>query len=158
MRRTTLAIALMASLYGTSEVAAQAIRFAPHRAIYELMLSGTRNTNRQIEQANGRIAFEFTGNACEGFASRFRQVTRLSDGEGQTRISDVKTNTWENGPGTGFSFDTQTRADNVVTRGGRGQGGARGRTAICPSSCRSRGRSASILQALPSFQPPTCAC
>ena len=119
--RPSLVMALMLSLYGASQAQAQAISFAPHRAIYDLMLSSTRNTNRQIEQANGRIAFEFTGNVCDGFASRFRQVTRLSDGEGQTRISDVKTNTWENGPGTGFTFDTQTRADNVLTATGEGK-------------------------------------
>ena len=119
--RTRLVTALIFGFCGATTADAQAISFAPHRAIYDLMLSSTRNTNRQIERAYGRIAFEFTGNACSGFASKFRQVTRLSDGEGQTRLSDVKTNTWENGPGTGFSFDTQTRADNVVTATGEGK-------------------------------------
>lgn len=110
----------LGSSAAAAPVAAQPVAFAPHRAIYDLSLAGTRN-NREIEQAYGRIAFEFTGNPCTGFASKFRQVTKLSDGEGQVRLSDVKTLTWENGVGTGFRYDTQTRADNVVTASGEGK-------------------------------------
>jgi len=120
--RAAIALAALPSLmFGAqAPVSAQPIAFAPHRAIYDLSLAGTRN-NREIEQAYGRIAFEFTGNACTGFASKFRQVTKLSDGEGQVRLSDVKTVTWENGGGTGFRYDTQTKADNVVTAFGEGK-------------------------------------
>ena len=99
---------------------AQVVKFAPHRAVYDLALNETRK-DKQIEQANGRIAFEFTGNNCTGFKTQFRQITRMSDGEGQAKVSDVKSNTWENGKGNGFTFDSQTKTDQVVTVQGEGK-------------------------------------
>lgn len=119
--RVRFCIAVMLAAVAAPAVAsAQAIVFAPHRAVYELALTATRK-DKQIEQARGRIAFEFTGDSCKGFETKFRQVTQLSDGEGQARVSDVKTNTWESGSGSGFRFDTQTKTDQVVTVQGEGK-------------------------------------
>ena len=114
------AAALLAMIVSPNMSFAQSIAFAPHRAVYELALTATRK-DKQIEQARGRIAFEFTGDNCKGFETKFRQVTQLSDGEGQARVSDVKTNTWESGSGSGFRFDTQTKTDQVVTLQGEGK-------------------------------------
>lgn len=48
---------------------ADAVAFAPHRAVYDLHLLRTRG-NRQIEAVRGRILYDFSGNACEGYGRR----------------------------------------------------------------------------------------
>ena len=46
---------------------------ASHRAVYELKLVQARSNN--TVDARGRILYDFSGNACEGYALQFRQVS-----------------------------------------------------------------------------------
>ncbi len=79
----------------------------PHRAVYDLSLIGAPNA-RGVESARGRIAFDFTGDACEGYALNYRQVTVLEGGETGTRVSDLKSATFETGDGTSFRFRSES--------------------------------------------------
>jgi envelope integrity protein B len=81
------------------------IALAPHRAIYDLKLADTHK--RSLEAVRGRIVYDFSGNACEGYALRFRQVTELDSGEGKAAVSDLRSTTWEDGEAKNFRFTSQ---------------------------------------------------
>ena len=79
---------------------------AGHRAIYELKLSTGRNQSHAVS-ARGRILYDFSGNACEGYKLEFRQVSELDNGEGRVTLSDLRTNSWEDGAAKGYTFSSQ---------------------------------------------------
>src|SRR5438067_3360801 len=85
--------------------------FLSHQALYELKLVKSRGTNA-ISGARGRILYNFSGSACEGYTSEFRQVSELDSGEGKTTLSDLRSTTWEDGAGKSFRFKIATRMDN----------------------------------------------
>ncbi len=62
--------------------------------------------------AHGRIAFDFTGSACDGYVQNFRQLTELQPAEGPTRVSDMHSATFEDADGRSFDFKMQTSVDN----------------------------------------------
>ncbi len=82
-------------------------QLAPHRAVYDLSLA-TRKGARTVESARGRIAFDFTGDACEGYALKFRQVTVIESAETGTKTSDLRTANFESGDGKTFRFRNDT--------------------------------------------------
>jgi EipB-like len=82
------------------------VPLVPHRAIYDLKLSKSHGT-RGIEGVRGRILYDFSGNACEGYELKFRQVSELDSGEGQPALSDMRSNTWEDGDATKFRFNSE---------------------------------------------------
>jgi len=85
---------------------AERIPLAAHRAIYELALDPGKSSTR-VDTARGRIAFEMTGNACEGYSVSLRQVTELDTGEGKETTSDLRSTTWEGGDSRTFRFKNQ---------------------------------------------------
>jgi hypothetical protein len=91
------------------------VRLAPHRVVYDLSLASSRG-ERGVEAARGRIAFEFTGNACEGYALKYRQVTVMESGETGTKTSDLRTANFESGDGKTFRFRNDSRLDNGPTQ------------------------------------------
>jgi hypothetical protein len=84
------------------------IVMAAHRAVYDLSLSSTEGA-KGVDSARGRIVFEFTGTACEGYALNFRQVTELSGGDIGTRVSDIRSTTFEDGDGSQLRFNSDSR-------------------------------------------------
>jgi hypothetical protein len=93
--------------------AAAASALMPHRAIYELRLDPER-AGTQVDRAQGRIAFQLTGSACEGYAITLRQVTSLDTGEGQETLSDLRSESWENGNATSYRFKTQNYINRQI--------------------------------------------
>lgn len=89
-----------------AEEAAEAVTLAPHRAVYDLKLLEGRG-KQSLEGARGRILYDFAGNACEGYALQFRQVTELSPSEGKTVVSDLRSTNWEDGDGKAFRFTSE---------------------------------------------------
>ena len=47
---------------------------------------------------------DFSGNACEGYALLFRQVSELDNGEGRTTLSDLRSTSWEEGAAKRYVF------------------------------------------------------
>jgi len=86
------------------------VKLAPHIAIYDLKLTSSRG-KRALESVRGRIVYDFSGSACEGYALNFRQVTELDSGEGKVALSDLRTATWEEGDGQSFRFKSQNYMD-----------------------------------------------
>ncbi|MCF4127832.1 cell envelope integrity EipB family protein [Methylobacterium sp. SyP6R] len=123
--RSLLACVLLA--LSSPAMAAEAVHLAPHRAVYDLSLSGSSGT-RAVEGARGRIVFDFTGDSCKGFALQYRQVTVLESSESGTRTSDLRNTTFESGDGRSFRFRTQSDlngktaapVDGNAERGGKG--------------------------------------
>lgn len=103
--RSLLACVLLA--LSSPVLAAEAVHLAPHRAVYDLSLSGSSGT-RAVESARGRIVFDFSGDACKGFALQYRQVTVLESSESGSRTSDLRNTTFESGDGRSFRFRTQS--------------------------------------------------
>ncbi len=85
---------------------ADQVLLAPHRAIYDLKLSKSRGS-RGIEGVRGRILYDFSGNACEGYELQFRQVSELDSGEGKAALSDLRSTTWEDGEAKKFRFNSE---------------------------------------------------
>ncbi|MEH2469531.1 hypothetical protein V1281_001221 [Nitrobacteraceae bacterium AZCC 2161] len=95
---------------GLAHAAANA-PFIAHQALYELKLLKSRG-NATINSANGRILYNFTGSACEGYTSDFRQVSELDSGEGKNTLSDLRSTSWEDGAGKSYRFKIDTRMND----------------------------------------------
>ncbi len=76
---------------------------ASHRAVYELKLAQTRG-NSPAMSARGRILYDFSGSACEGYALQFRQVSELDNGEGKVTLSDLRSTSWEDSAAKSYIF------------------------------------------------------
>jgi EipB-like len=87
---------------------------APHRAIYDLKLVKSRGS-RGIEAVRGRILYDFSGNACDGYELRFRQVSELDSGEGKSALSDLRSTTWEDGNAKTFRFNSENLLNERTT-------------------------------------------
>ena len=83
---------------------------ASHRAVYDLKLSSTRG-KRAMNAVRGRILYDFSGSACEGYALQFRQVSELDCGEGKVIVSDLRATSWEDGAGKRLRFHSQNYFD-----------------------------------------------
>jgi EipB-like len=90
-----------------------AAELASHRAIYELKLAQTRG-NSPAAAARGRILYDFSGNACDGYALHFRQVSELDNGEGKVTLSDLRSTTWEDGAAKKFIFKSQNYLNETL--------------------------------------------
>jgi EipB-like len=88
--------------------------FLAHQAAYDLSLKTARRSP-SVEAAEGRIVYNFTGSACEGYTTDFRQVSRLNTGEGRTVVSDLRSSSWEEGKGASYRFRIETRLNNEST-------------------------------------------
>jgi EipB-like len=85
----------------------------PHRAIYDLSLGDTRG-NSQVAGVQGRILYDFDGNACQGYSLEFRQVSELDTGEGKESTSDLRSTTWEDAAAKSFKFTSQNFVDESL--------------------------------------------
>lgn len=108
---TAAAVALGSTFAGGPVHAAASGVFLAHQALYELSLVKSRGSN-SINGARGRILYNFSGSACEGYTSEFRQVSELDSGEGRTTLSDLRSTSWEDGSGKSYRFKIDTRMNN----------------------------------------------
>ncbi|MDC7785260.1 cell envelope integrity EipB family protein [Rhodoplanes sp. TEM] len=79
---------------------------ASHRAVYDLKLVRSQG-KRPLQSVRGRILYDFSGNACDGWVLQFRQVSELDNGEGRVAVSDLRASTWEEGNARSFRFNSQ---------------------------------------------------
>ena len=85
--------------------AKEPIKLAPHRAVYEVTLDDARSASG-ITGIDGRMVFEFTGSECDGYTLNMRMVTQMTDSQGQTNLTDLRSSTWEQGDGQKFRFQS----------------------------------------------------
>jgi EipB-like len=111
--RVLAGVAIVAAM-GAATVrtaSADAVALASHRAIYDLKLAQAKGS-RALASVRGRIVYDFSGNACEGYALNFRQVTELDNGEGKVAVSDLRSATWEEDAAKSYRFNFQ----NYISR------------------------------------------
>jgi hypothetical protein len=104
----TLAVA--AVVLGPAKASA-AVPFLPHQALYDLSLVKSHGSN-PVNSARGRILYNFSGSACEGYTSEFRQVSELEVGEGKMMLSDLQSSSWEDGDGKSYRFKIDSRTND----------------------------------------------
>src|ERR1700709_2215796 len=108
----TTAVGLVSALAAGRVEAAASGTFLSHQALYELSLLKSRGSN-SINGARGRILYNFSGSACEGYTSEFRQVSELDSGEGKVTLSDLRSTSWEDGAGKSYRFKIDTRMNDA---------------------------------------------
>ncbi len=109
---TAAAVALASNLVAGRVNAAAGGPFLSHQALYELSLVKSRGSN-SINSARGRILYNFSGSACEGYTSEFRQVSELDSGEGKLTLSDLRSTSWEDGAGKSYRFKIDARMNDA---------------------------------------------
>jgi len=110
------AAAFSAAVWSASEQPATAqgappMALASHRAVYDLKLSTSRG-KRAMSAVRGRILYDFSGSACEGYALQFRQVSELDSGEGKVVVSDLRATSWEDGQAKRLRFHSKNYFDD----------------------------------------------
>jgi hypothetical protein len=117
--RSLLLLTVAAAVVGPGFAAAQAraaasAAFLPHQALYDLSLVKSRGS-ASIDSARGRILYNFSGSACDGYTSEFRQVSELNSGEGKVTLSDLRSTSWEDGEGKSYRFKIDTRMNDAAS-------------------------------------------
>ena len=77
-RALLASIVVAAAIFGPAKASA-VVPFLPHQALYDLSLVKSRGSN-PVNSARGRILYDFSGSACEGYTSELRQVSELEVG------------------------------------------------------------------------------
>jgi hypothetical protein len=101
------AVLLGAGLPGQAQALAakEPIKLVPHRAVYEMSLDDARQATG-ITGIDGRMVFEFSGSECDGYTLNMRMVTQMTDSQGQSNMTDLRSSTWEEGKGQKFRFQS----------------------------------------------------
>jgi EipB-like len=120
MLKPFLAVSLVSLCVAMPSLALADARLLPHRAVYDLTLEKSKG-DQSVGEADGRIAFEFSGNACDGYVLNFRQILRISDQDTGDRMFDTRNSTWEDGAAKSFRFDAERRLNDSVTESGQGR-------------------------------------
>jgi hypothetical protein len=87
---------------------------APHRAVYEMSLATARG-GTGVTAVSGRMVYELTGSACEGYTQNMRFVTQMVNQGGSTVVTDLRSSSWEEGNGKRFRFDSSQYRDEKAT-------------------------------------------
>lgn len=93
--------------------AATPVPMASHHATYKLSLLKSKGANAPASAA-GIIDYAFSGSACDGYTTTFRQMTELQPSDGDARLNDMRSTTFEDGAGSQFSFKTTSRNDQAT--------------------------------------------
>lgn len=103
----------------------QGIVLAPHRGIYDMVLDRSRGGSG-VAEFNGRMVYELTGSACEGYTENMRFVMRMSNQEGNASVTDMRSSRWEDGDASNFRFSSSEFRDQELSSSTSGDA-ARGR-------------------------------
>jgi hypothetical protein len=88
------------------------VPFLAHRAIYDLALDADPS-RPSVETARGRIVFEFSGSACEGYTQNFRQVVVLQGPELGERLIDSSSRSFEEADGKIMRYSGSLRINDA---------------------------------------------
>lgn len=83
---------------------------APHRAVYEIVLADTRG-GTGVTELSGRMVYELTGSACQGYTQNMRFVTRMTNQEGASSLTDMRSSSWEDAVAKAFRFNSSQYRD-----------------------------------------------
>ncbi len=103
----TTGLGVLLAIAGAPEAVLAGTQLQPHRAVYDLGLTDSAEA-AGMTAVRGRMVYEFTGNACEGYSVAFRFVTQVADESGNTRVTDLQTSSFEEPAGKSFQFVSKT--------------------------------------------------
>jgi len=105
---------LAGMLVSFSACAAEAVHFAPHRAVYELSLEDS-TAGSGVSGVSGRMVYELNGSPCDGYTQNMRFVTVMTNQEGTETLSDLRNSSWEDADGKKLRFSsTQYQNDELA--------------------------------------------
>ncbi|WP_245504063.1 cell envelope integrity EipB family protein [Lichenihabitans psoromatis] len=84
---------------------------AAHHAVYKLSLLKASGA-KAPEAVDGLLSYDFTGSACDGYAMTLRQMTALQPQEGESRVSEMQTASFEGGDSHDYRFRVATKGDS----------------------------------------------
>lgn len=105
--------------------------FAPHRAIYEIKLDSA-TPGSSVAEMNGRMVYELTGSACEGFTQNMRFITDMINQDGSSQLNDLRNSSWEEISGKRLRFNTSQYQNDRLAE--QSQGDAARKTNEAPVS------------------------
>jgi hypothetical protein len=120
--RTVLAGSLAAGtlVAGTQAVNAagdlkpSAVKLASHRAIDEMKVGDTRSGSG-VTDLTGRMVFEISGSACEGYKQNVRFVMETTNRDGASSTTDMRSSSWEDGAAGRYGFTVSNYCDQEQT-------------------------------------------
>jgi EipB-like len=102
---------LLTGVFAAFGFQAMAAVVVPHRAIYELqMLRSSQGAN--LGGVSGRMAYEVTGSECDGWTVSFRLVNNFEYKEGNSKLIDTQSSSWETGDGKEMNYSEKAFVDN----------------------------------------------
>ncbi|MEQ1652334.1 MAG: cell envelope integrity EipB family protein [Hyphomicrobium sp.] len=113
------AAAILALLFPVSAYSADAVHFAPHRAVYDISLAKSASGSG-VAGMTGRMVYELSGSACEGYTQNMRFVTRMSNQDGAETINDLRNSSWEEVAGKRLRFSTTQYANEDIVEASQG--------------------------------------
>ncbi|WP_269582547.1 cell envelope integrity EipB family protein [Roseibium sp. Sym1] len=94
-------------------------KLVPHRAVYDMKL-GESEEQAGIAGLTGRMVYDFSGNACDGYSVNFRFVTKFQDTNGGSQITDLQTTSFEEPHAGSYQFLSKTFVDRKLVEETRG--------------------------------------
>lgn len=107
------------AMLATPATAAESVRFAPHRAVYDITLTKSASGSG-VAGMSGRMVYELSGSACEGYTQNMRFVTRMSSQDGSETINDLRNSSWEEVAGKRLRFSTMQYTNDALVESSQG--------------------------------------
>jgi EipB-like len=102
--------------------AGETIKFAPHRAVYDVSLVRAA-PGSGVNDMSGRLVYELKGGACEGYTQTMRFVTQSSASDGSEQVNDMRSSTFEETAGRKLRFTTTQYKDDQIAEVTEGEAG-----------------------------------
>jgi hypothetical protein len=105
-------VAAAVPMLAASSAAAKVL--APHRAVYEITLDRARGGSG-VSDMFGRMVYELTGSECAGYTQSMRFVTRMTNQEGATTLTDMRSSSSEDASAKSFRFSSSQYKDSKLS-------------------------------------------
>ncbi len=117
---------LLCASAATAADGASPIRFAPHRAIYEVSLDRSAPGSGTSDMS-GRLVYELRGSTCEGYTQEMRFVTASSSSDGSEQVNDMRSTSFEDPSARTMRFNSSQFQDQKAAEVTQGQAGRSGK-------------------------------
>jgi hypothetical protein len=98
---------------------AKSVELAAHRAVYDLTLDRT-GPGSNISDIRGQLIYDFSGSACQGYTLSTRLVTEIYDRENKANVTDMRSESQEDGDSRRLRFNTTQYVDNKLSESTKG--------------------------------------
>jgi len=117
--------ALLSAKLAVADQAAASRATAPqgltaYRAVYELSLSDA-GLAAGGAGGRGRLSFNLSGSACQGYQEIRHQVTELRTAGGAPQLMELRSATFETADGNGFDFDFESKSGGAAPKSVKGK-------------------------------------